>query len=217
MPHPTPIELHLPSDIILRGLEYPQNGPVVVLVHDLGTDLDSWGTTPGTLVGSGFRVVSIELRGHGLSDGEPDAEKTFDDIAAAVATIVARYGPVALVAGGSVATACFGLGADNGTPVQIVVSPLPPELSGVIVPADTPAMRALFVGSEDIEASSYVRSRFPVLPGPHMWFSAHTAARGVDLLAAFPHLVEHMITFLRRYLTAYHLAWIAEHSGRQET
>ena len=205
---PFPVEIALGSGVVLRGLEYAQDGPPVVLVHDVGDDADSWGRVPAELATKGFRAVSIELRGHGLSDGEVDLDKTLPDLEEALGIIEKSFGPVGLVAYGSVATVCLGLGPDHVAPVQVLVSPLAPASSGL--PAPVPAMRAIFAATGDHEADTFVRSSYQRLPGQNMWFSTGGAERGVDLLTSGPHMVEQLTMFLRRYLIGHHLAWIGK-------
>lgn len=209
-----PIEIVLSSGLVLRGLEYSQNGPPVVLVHDVGDDADSWRQVPRELVARGFRVMSLELRGHGLSDGDPDPVAAIGDIPEAVGIVSGSFGPVGLVSYGSTATAALSLGPDDGCPVQILVSPLPDE---EFSPRDAvPAMRALFAGTKDHPADTFIRSIYQSLPGQNMWFSTGMDERGIDLLASNPAMVEQMAMFLRRYLVGHHLAWIAEHQTSDE-
>jgi len=210
---PIPIEVMLSSGLVLRGHEYAADGPTVVLVHDLGGDLDAWGSVPPDVSTAGFRVLCLELRGHGLSDGEVDPAATFDDLGDALRTISDAFGPVAFVSTGVVANCGFALSDGDGVPVSIAVSPVPGEDSGLLLPAFKPAMRALIAGAKDPVSDPFLRSIYPRLPGQNMWFSTGTDATGAELLAAHPHLVEQLVMFIRRYLTAYQLAWIAERTA----
>jgi pimeloyl-ACP methyl ester carboxylesterase len=206
---PIPIEIALPSGVTLRGLEYPEDGPPVLFVHDLGADLDAWGSIPADVAAHGFRVVSLDLRGHGLSDGEPDGATTLEDVKAALAVVTGTFGPTGLVAYGGVAEVAFALSDDDGAPVHIVVSPAPLPGAAIDRTDTRAAMRALFVGANDEYAAGYVRRIYPKLRGQNMWFSTGTTDQGVALLTNFPHLVEQLCLFLRRYLTGFHLSWIA--------
>lgn len=215
---PYPFEVTLESGTTLRGLEYAQDGPPVVLVHDLGGDADSWRDIPSSLVTAGFRAINLELRGHGLSDGDADPETTLADLSEALGMISGSFGPLGIMAYGTVATACFTLGRDHGVPVHILVSPLPSE--GFDPGLSAPAMRAIFAGTRDDEVDSFIRSVYQKLAGQNMWFSTGASEHGVDLLTTKPHMVEQLTTFLRRYLVGFHLAWIseqAEGNGIQDT
>lgn len=212
---PFPIEIALSSGVVLRGLEYDQDGPPVVLVHDVGGDADSWRDLPSDLTGKGFRVMSLELRGHGLSDGDIEPDTTFDDLREALTIIGGSFGPVGFIGIGEVATAALCLGPGEGSPVHILLSPTPSD--SFDLERAIPAMRAIFTGTADQEADGFVRSVYQRLPGQNMWFSTGIEARGVELLEANPTMIEQMAMFLRRYLTGHHLAWIAEHRSNSDS
>ena len=79
-------------------------------------------------------------------------------------------------------------------------------------------MRVLFTGAHDELTHGYVRDIHSVLRGQNMWISTGTVLRGPALLQEHPHLVEQLVMYMRRHLTAHHLAWIAEHgSGGQDS
>jgi pimeloyl-ACP methyl ester carboxylesterase len=210
---PYPFEVTLESGITLRGLEYAQDGPPVVLVHDLGGDADSWRDIPPSLVTGGFRAINLELRGHGLSDGDADPETTLADLGEALGIISGSFGPLGIMAYGTVATLCFALGGDQGVPVHVLVSPLPSE--GFDPGSSTPATRAIFAGTRDDEVDSFIRGAYQKLAGQNMWFSTGIPERGVGLLTTKPHMVEQLTTFLRRYLIGFHLAWISQQTEGQ--
>lgn len=46
----------------------PSDGPVVVLLHGLASDADTWDRAIGPLAAHGLRVLAIDLIGHGESD-----------------------------------------------------------------------------------------------------------------------------------------------------
>ncbi len=223
-----PIEIRLDDGTVLRGIEYPADGPPLLLVHDLGDDLDAWGSLPATLVTSGFRVISIELRGHGLSDGDVgdiDVSITHQDIAGVLEQTHATFGPCGLISYGTVANAALHLGADEGAPVQALISLSPNTVvashdsgSGQMDSsmAMTGALRALITGSGDSESHEYVRSIHSQLQGQNMWVSTGSAISGPRLLIEHRHLLEQLVMFMRRYLTGFHLAWIAEVTEKAE-
>jgi hypothetical protein len=208
---PIPIAVRLASGITLRGHEWSEDGPPVLFVHDLGGDLDDWGSTPATLARSGFRVISVELRGHGLSDGEPDPSLLVDDVMELVGEVAGPFGPVALVACGSVSEAALYLSKDVGSPVQIMVSPQPLDPAGIDWPTTSYALRLLAVGANNETAHGYARDIYPKMHGQNLWASTGTTDQGPALLAEHPSMVEQVVMFIRRYLTGHHLAWIAEH------
>lgn len=221
-----PIEVALADGTVLRGLEHPADGPPLVFVHDLGDDLDTWGSVASSVRSAGFRVICLELRGHGLSDGEPDPSATFGDLAGALAEVTGAFGPVGLVAYGTVGRVAFDLGPDHGAPIHALISPAPgsgdtgdghgdPAVTGTDGVA---AMRVLFTGAHDELTHGYVRNIHSGLRGQNMWISTGTVLRGPALLREHSHLIEQLVMYMRRHLTAHHLAWIAEHgSGGQDS
>jgi pimeloyl-ACP methyl ester carboxylesterase len=217
---PFPIEVALADGTVLRGIEHPADGPPLLFVHDLGDDLDAWGSVAPDVRSSGFRVICLELRGHGLSDGEPDPSATVDDVTGALAEVWGTFGPCGLVAYGTAARAAFELGSEHGSPVHAVISPAPG--SGRAGNGDdvgsVQSMRVVFTGAHDEPVHEHVRTIYPKLRGQNMWISTGTALRGPALLQEHPHLVEQLVMFMRRHLTAYHLSWIAEHApDRQDS
>lgn len=216
---PYPIEVALADGTVLRGIEHPADGPPLLFVHDLGEDLDAWGSVAPAVRAEGFRVICLELRGHGLSDGEPDPSATVDDVTGALAEVQGAFGPCGLVVHGTAARAAFELGSEHGAPVHAVVSPAPgsgrsdDDYDGV---GSVPSMRVLFTGAHDEPVHEHVRTSHSSMRGQNMWISTGTALRGPTLLQEHPHLVEQLVMFMRRHLTAYHLAWIAEQTENRQ-
>ena len=214
---PFPIEVALADGTVLRGIEHPADGPPLLFVHDLDEDLDAWGSVAPAVRSEGFRVICLELRGHGLSDGEPDPSSTVNDVTGALAEVQGAFGPCGLVVHGTAAGAAFELGSEHGAPVHAVISPAPG--SGTADDSDdgigsVPSMRVLFTGAHDEPVHEHVRTSHSKMRGQNMWISTGTALRGPTLLQEHPHLVEQLVMFMRRHLTAYHLAWIAEQTGQ---
>ena len=221
---PYPIEVALSDGTVLRGLEHPADGPPLVFVHDLGDDLDAWGSLAATVNASGFRVIRLELRGHGLSDGQADPSATFGDLTGALKEITGAFGPVGLVAYGGVSRIAYRLGTGNGAPIHALISPTPgagDDDGDLGVPSGAEAaaaMRVLFTGAHDELIHDYMRNIHSGLRGQNMWISTGTVLRGPALLREHSHLVEQLVMYMRRHLTAHHLAWIAEHgSGGQDS
>ena len=216
---PLPIEVALADGTVLRGIEHPADGPPLLFVHDLGEDLDAWGSVASDVRSAGFRVICLELRGHGLSDGEPDPSVTVDDVTGALAEVQGAFGPCGLVVHGTAARAAFELGGEHGAPVHAVISPAPgsgrsdDDYDGI---GAVPSMRVLFTGAHDEPVHEHVRTTHPKMRGQNMWISTGTALRGPTLLQEHPHLVEQLVMFMRRHLTAHHLAWIAEHGAERQ-
>ena len=208
---PIPIAVRLDSGITLRGHEWAADGMPILFVHDLGEDLDAWGPVPATLATSGFRVISVELRGHGLSDGEPDPDKLVDDVRELVAEVAGSFGPVAVVLHGGASEAALFLN-EAASPVQVMISPQPLDPNGVDWTRTAKSMRIVMVGARNKMAKEYAESIYPKMHGQNLWASTGTSDQGPALLSEHPTMVEQLVMFVRRYLTGQHLAWISEHA-----
>lgn len=213
---PVPIAIRLRDGLILRGHEWSRDGPAVLFVHDLGDDLDKWGTVTARVASEGFRVISVELRGHGLSDGEPDPDTTLSDLAGMLEEVSASFGPVAVIAYGSVTESLLFLDSGSGAPVQVMVAPLPGDPRSIDWRTTRTAMRLVLSGSLNAEGTEHVGFIYPRMKGQRMQVSAASDLVGPALLMDQPQLVEHMTMFLRRYLAGYHLSWIADHTEQIE-
>jgi len=62
----------------------PADGPVVVLLHGLASDADTWDRAIGLLAEQGLRVLAVDLLGHGESD-KPDNDYLLVDFAESLA------------------------------------------------------------------------------------------------------------------------------------
>jgi pimeloyl-ACP methyl ester carboxylesterase len=97
--------------------EWAGDGPPVVLAHGGGQTRHSWGGTAAVLAGHGHRVISVDLRGHGDSEWDPEGNyqmSSYRDDALAVAAWVGE--PIAWV--GASLGGITGLHAINEEPDQ---------------------------------------------------------------------------------------------------
>jgi 3-oxoadipate enol-lactonase len=63
----------------------PENGPVLCITHSLASDSGMWGEQMAPLLQAGWRVLRIDMRGHGGSDpvaGDYTMDQLADDTAA---------------------------------------------------------------------------------------------------------------------------------------
>jgi pimeloyl-ACP methyl ester carboxylesterase len=58
----------------------PPDGPVLVLLHGLASDSETWDRAIGPLAAAGLRVIAVDLLGHGESD-KPNRSYLLDDFA----------------------------------------------------------------------------------------------------------------------------------------
>src|SRR5277367_6982448 len=78
-----------------RRLDYdlagPEDGPIVCITHSLASDGGSWAEQVPALLQAGFRVLRLDMRGHGGSD--PVAgDYTMSQLAEDVATVLNALG-----------------------------------------------------------------------------------------------------------------------------
>ena len=79
--------LPLPGRRPYYDLAGPENGPVVCITHSLASDGGSWAEQVPPLLQAGFRVLRLDMRGHGGSD--PVAgDYTMQALAGDVATVL---------------------------------------------------------------------------------------------------------------------------------
>lgn len=80
-----PIELVAPDGVILRGQHWIGGDTWVVLFHDADTDLDCWQPLLPALLERGYSICTLDMRGHGGSDGVWDLSALGGDLEAAIA------------------------------------------------------------------------------------------------------------------------------------
>lgn len=212
---PIPVEVAGENGIRLRGLEWPVAGPPVIFVHDFGADLDHWGSLTGDLAGMGFRVVSLELSGHGLSEGDPDSSAIPDDVKTMVTQTSRVWGPCGLVVTGEAVRGSVVAGARVGAPVHILVSP--PEMSTELMKGGEKAMRIIVAGGSDVGGHEAAKNAYDQLPGQRMMMTiSGSAERGVALARLRPSILEDFAQFFRQYLAPINMAWVS-HREAQST
>jgi pimeloyl-ACP methyl ester carboxylesterase len=67
----------------------PADGPVVLLLHGLASDADTWDRALPTLAAHGLRVIALDLLGHGRSD-KPAGSYLLTDFATSVESFLQR-------------------------------------------------------------------------------------------------------------------------------
>ena len=75
-----------------RNIHYdlvgPDSAPTVCITHSLASDGGSWAEQVPALLQAGFRVLRIDMRGHGGSDPAPGDHYAMNDLAGDVATVL---------------------------------------------------------------------------------------------------------------------------------
>src|ERR1041384_6470949 len=91
---------------IAYDLVGPEGAPTVCITHSLASDGGSWAEQVPALLQGGFRVLRIDMRGHGGSDpvaGDYTMAALADDVAQVLATpSISRGAYIGVVVGGSV-------------------------------------------------------------------------------------------------------------------
>jgi pimeloyl-ACP methyl ester carboxylesterase len=197
---PLPIEIEVETGTKLRGHEWLVLGSPLVFIHDEGRDLDAWGDVLQMAADAGFHVIALDLRGHGLSDGQPDATRLGSDLAALVRHVNRVWGTCGLVLAGRTSRGALSLGSGVEAPAQVFISPDLSEIDETVIRASVPAIRMVIVGALDPVAKSESERVFGVLPGQKVMASVGDAARSEELVTGRAHLIEDLFAFFRMYL-----------------
>src|ERR1700751_4835619 len=87
----------------------PEDAPVVCITHSLASDGGSWAEQAPALLQAGFRVLRLDMRGHGGSDpvaGDYTMAALADDVAPALAALaIPRVHYIGLSIGGMIGQA----------------------------------------------------------------------------------------------------------------
>ena len=98
--------LQLQGRNIAYDLVGPDNAPTVCITHSLASDGGSWSEQVPALLAGGFRVLRLDMRGHGGSDpvsGDYTMAALADDVAEASAVLgIARVHYLGLSIGGMI-------------------------------------------------------------------------------------------------------------------
>lgn len=137
----TVIELDGADGLRLKADEVgPADGQRVLLLHGGGQTRSSWGTASAKLAAEGLHCFSLDSRGHGESDWDPEGRYGPQNLARDVAEVIRQIGgPVVLVGAslggltGLLAAADLGPQAINGLVLVDVVPQLRHEGSARIV------------------------------------------------------------------------------------
>ncbi len=96
--------INLPGRRLYYDLAGPENGPVVCFTHSLASDGGMWAEQLPPLLAAGYRVLRLDMRGHGGSDavaGDYTMAQLADDVATALDALgIARVHFVGLSIGG---------------------------------------------------------------------------------------------------------------------
>jgi pimeloyl-ACP methyl ester carboxylesterase len=194
-----PLELTAPDGVILRGQYWPGGDTWIVLLHEAGKDLDGWQPLVLPLLEKGYSLLTLDLRGHGASDGEWDVSRLGGDLEAAIGVAHERGAQqVGFVGAGESVLPAF---LDAHARQLFAIIALSPGPLGDL-PVDElrkSAVAKLFVvGSLDqqaVDAEQQIRDR---VIGWTVRLRLPTAERGTSLLAGQwrLHVQENIVAFL---------------------
>jgi pimeloyl-ACP methyl ester carboxylesterase len=77
-----------------------RGGPAIVVIHGANSSLQTWEPVV-KLLGSDYRVVTLDLPGHGLTGATPDTDYSAEGMMAAVDVVAAKLGLEHFVLGGN--------------------------------------------------------------------------------------------------------------------
>jgi alpha-beta hydrolase superfamily lysophospholipase len=195
-----PFEVVAADGTRLRGESWPGGPDWVVMAHDYGNDLDCWRPLVGPLGAAGYSVATIDLRGHGASDGTADEGSISDDLAALLAQ--ARRdssGLLVLIAAGEAAAAALSPSLEPRPDALVLFSPSPHGQSGADLRGDG-TVKMFFVGAMGPEADRIARDLRNRSIGHAGVISFPTVTQGADLLQEpwRTHVIEQVIGFVEQ-------------------
>lgn len=201
-PVPEPVEIHLPtSGGLVRGAQWRVGLNWVGLVHGPGDpkDLDSWGPLPNSLVNAGFSALTVDLPGHGLSEGRYDLEIAAECLEHML-VMMGSTGPSRgfLIVEGEVFAALCRMDEPERIAALVLMSP-----SGNPEEANTlTACPKLFIhGNADCAVSAHVNSLFRVSRGWAVQSGFGVNEQGTDLLGTTwsGQICQQIVAFLKDY------------------
>jgi pimeloyl-ACP methyl ester carboxylesterase len=201
MSSPEVVEIEVDRGLVLRGETTLAGDDWVVLVHDVGEDLDGWRVLRAGLVAQGMSVLTFDLRGHGGSDGDAGGELA-RDITAAIAYI-GRLRPDRIFVGTSGSVTADVLRVAEVEPVDAVFA-LAPLVEGVALRRP---IAKLVVAAADDAGQERALAEWQRLPGWTVVVRLPVKASGLELLRGewCQNVVGYVTTFLndvRRSLAA---------------
>mgnify|MGYP001064108311 CR=1 FL=1 len=200
MVKPIPYVLAPPGLPVLRGLVFGEGTRDVLLVHDIGDDLDAWGSLPWSLALAGYRVRAVDLPGHGLSD-DPFTHELLPSVLDCLIDEVTGPGATHchLVTAGVVTGAVLAARSSTQISALVALSPRLDEVWRATVRAHTGA-KLLFASSLDQDDLHHAQHFFQACRGPVVFSTLPVQETGVRLLASAwaDHALEQILLFLRR-------------------
>lgn len=208
-----PVSLASADGVSLAGTFFEaQNRPAagVVLVHMLGRSKDDWTAMADRLQRAGLNVLTVDLRGHGQSDGSASALGVMaGDVRAAVEWLQARPGvrPDRIGLAGASLGANLALAVAAAVPSVRALALLSPSLDYRGVRVDAAMLKRygarpawLAASMEDPYALRTLRELAADTSGARIERLTNAPAHGTNMLAADPALASELVDWFGRTL-----------------
>lgn len=147
----------------------PEQGVPVIMLHGVGQTRHSWGKAAARLAGSGYRVTSYDLRGHGESDWSPDSIYGFERFIGDLAAVQAQQSRPAYLVGASMGglTSLLGVGESLMPAAGLVLVDIAPRMETAGAASITSFMQGNPDGFASVEeAADAVAAYRPDRPRP---------------------------------------------------
>lgn len=148
----------------------PTAGETVLLIHGIGQTRGAWARVAPHIAALGFRVVSIDLRGHGDSDWAQDGDYSLDGFGHDVRAVMAQLGGRPLVVGASLGGLSTVLAAGESPairPEAVVLVDIVPWIDAAEGSHVRQFMRGTADGFDTVEAAAdAVQQYLPHRPRP---------------------------------------------------
>lgn len=115
---------------LVADLDGPVDGQPVVLLHGGGQTRHSWARAFDELVRRGYRVLSLDCRGHGDSQWSPTGDYSLDALVADLRRVLATFSRPAVLVGASLGgvTALVAQGEDPQLARALILVDVAPQL-----------------------------------------------------------------------------------------
>ena len=195
-----PVELTMPDGVVLRGQQWGDGPDWVILFHDVGEerDLDDWRPLLPAILTSERTLLTVDLAGHGASDGDTDPDRLANDLDSILDSAKERGAEWIAVAGAGVSATQL-LKNSAVCPIDALIL-LSPHLTVEEARQSRGQGEAkLFaVGSRSDSFSAAIRQARSASIGWAMLVSLPTDQQGTDLLAGpyASQLIERIVPFV---------------------
>jgi pimeloyl-ACP methyl ester carboxylesterase len=207
-----PLTVDVGNGVRLSAEEWGGGSRGVLLVHDEGGDRTDWGGLGAKLATAGFRVVALDLRGHGASSAprpatDPEWAVVVQDLDAAAAWL-ARRGVTDLhvIAAGVGANAALHAASGTTTVDDLVLLSPSPNAHGLKLstPIAAYGSRPLFAAAAQDDPTSAKAATWLAeqAQGPKILELYPTGGKGARLLNTVPSLEGAIVTWLNGTLLA---------------